>query len=280
VGTTHWFAGDRPPVPAARDLWQLVRIDTLSGMLATEFTPPDVVDQRVFKVYPPEYRAWAESHGIPQPPTEASSVFAFEPRSTIRWPSSGASVSGLVTVTGTADVPLLDRYALRVRPAVAGSSYGASVASAYGVTVRQGVLGVWDTRSVANGSYDLRLRVHDRLGHTHDDTVRVHVMNELPTSTVTATAWATATGTSTATPWATRTVAASSTPVARLTPPPTSTASVPTPDPTSEPTATALPEPSPTPTSIAPTATPLASPTADGGAGATDPPPVQSTPGT
>ena len=245
----HYYAKDRPPLPAQEDLWQLVSLDRLTGKLATEFTPPEYTEQRVYKVYPAEHRAWAEAHGIPQPPSESSDVFTFAPRAEIVYPYRGAQVSGIVTVTGTADVPLLDRYSLRVREARVGASYGVPFVAVYGRAVRGGLLGIWDSTEYENGAYDLRLRVHDQMGHTHDHTVRVYVLNDPPTATSTATA--TSTGTATPTAVATVTVAPSR--------PPATATSPPSPSPTVPPATTEVP---PTPTALppSPTSPPAASP--------------------
>jgi hypothetical protein len=235
-------------------LWQVVRLDRLTGKLATEHTPPDVVEERVYKVYPDEHRVWAEAHGIPQPPTEPSDVFTFAPRAEIHRPLEGARVSGLVTITGTADVPLLDRYELRVRATERGSVYGAVIAATRGRAVRDGVLGVWNTAGLDNGAYDLRLRVHDRLGRTHDRVIRAYVRNALPSATPTATPTASASATLAPSPTPTgqpavptsstaeRTAppAASSAPGSPTTPAPSAATAVP--PPTSEPpTASASP---------------------------------------
>ncbi|HMN28316.1 MAG TPA: PBP1A family penicillin-binding protein, partial [Caldilineaceae bacterium] len=64
----RWFAEDRPPLPPEKDLYQLIRLDRLTGRLANEFTPADAIEEKLFKIYPERYRRWAEEHGIPQPP--------------------------------------------------------------------------------------------------------------------------------------------------------------------------------------------------------------------
>ena len=65
---TRWYAEDRPPLPKEQDLWQKVRMVRGTDELANEFTPADQVEERALKIYPPEWRAWATAHGMPQPP--------------------------------------------------------------------------------------------------------------------------------------------------------------------------------------------------------------------
>ena len=50
---TRWFAEDRPPLPKEKDLWQKLRVVRGTNELATEYTPADQVEERVFKIYPP-----------------------------------------------------------------------------------------------------------------------------------------------------------------------------------------------------------------------------------
>jgi penicillin-binding protein 1C len=56
-------------VPTAPDtLYQTFRIDRRTGALADTNTPPESVESRVFLVWPPAARQWAEDNGRPMPP--------------------------------------------------------------------------------------------------------------------------------------------------------------------------------------------------------------------
>jgi uncharacterized protein YggE len=73
-------------------------------------------------------------------------------------PSEGSTVSGQVTIMGTATIGNFNRYELYYRPATADD--GAYVYFDDGVEpVINGQLGVWDTRDLAPDTYILRLRV-------------------------------------------------------------------------------------------------------------------------
>jgi penicillin-binding protein 1C len=61
-----FIAGTEPVVEC--DIHQVVRIDTATGLRATDATPPERVRERVYAIYPPEALAWAVGQGIPQPP--------------------------------------------------------------------------------------------------------------------------------------------------------------------------------------------------------------------
>lgn len=67
-----WFIkGAEPTQPDT--LYQQFVIDRTTGLLATYETPTARRVQQVFAVLPQEARAWAIQHGIPQPPSLASS---------------------------------------------------------------------------------------------------------------------------------------------------------------------------------------------------------------
>jgi penicillin-binding protein 1C len=51
---------------------QELAIDRRNGLLAGPGCPEPLVERRVFAVYPPLFRAWAVSHGVPSPPAAAS----------------------------------------------------------------------------------------------------------------------------------------------------------------------------------------------------------------
>ncbi|HXV44328.1 MAG TPA: transglycosylase domain-containing protein, partial [Anaerolineae bacterium] len=58
-------------VPTQRDnVHQVFRINRENGKLATVYTPPEKVEERVYEVYPPVAADWVRENGIPLPPTE------------------------------------------------------------------------------------------------------------------------------------------------------------------------------------------------------------------
>jgi 1A family penicillin-binding protein len=218
---THWFAADRPPLPSEKDLYRSIKLDKVTGKLATEFTPPQLIEEKVFKVYPLEYRQWAEEHGIPQPPTETSDVFTFEPSVVIQQPAEGAQVNGIFTVAGSANVPGFSSYELQYGISHNPGAFSLPFVGPASTPVNNGVLGQWDTRTLANGPHTLRLVVHDRFGNEYESRVRVIVANPTPTPEPTPTWTPTWTPTPTVTPTATRPPLVQATPTPPLSPLPT-----------------------------------------------------------
>ena len=184
---TRWFAADRPPLPPEKDLWQMVRIDKVTGQRAGEFTPAELVEEKAFKVYPEQYRAWAESHAIPQPPTDENTLFNFAPEVTITQPSEGESVRGVISVVGVANVPAFASYELQYGISHDPGAFSAAIWGPIGQPSTGGILGQWDTQTLTNGAHTLRLLVRDSFGNSYESRVRLLVENPEPTMTATPT---------------------------------------------------------------------------------------------
>ncbi len=88
---------------------------------------------------------------------------ALDPNLNILWPLPVVSVSGGLTVVGTANLPGMSGYFLEFRRLIdfnlaqADSVPWSPASLPVRGTVVNGVLGVWDTRQVADGLYELRI---------------------------------------------------------------------------------------------------------------------------
>ena len=49
---------------------QVFRVNRENGKLATVYTPPELVEERIYVIYPPVANDWVRENDIPQPPTE------------------------------------------------------------------------------------------------------------------------------------------------------------------------------------------------------------------
>ena len=91
-------------------------------------------------------------------------------------PRPGEDVKGLIKISGTADVPNFGFYKYEVAPM--GSQNWATIA-AQREPVRNGDLGEWNTVSLTNGEYFLRLVVTDNVGTALDPCViAIRVLNQ------------------------------------------------------------------------------------------------------
>jgi len=69
-----FIQGTQPTQPD--NLYQPIKIDVATGLPATNDTPPDRVETRVYLVLPSEAREWARDNGIPQLPMSNEQVAA------------------------------------------------------------------------------------------------------------------------------------------------------------------------------------------------------------
>ena len=165
----YWFAEDRPPLPKEKDLWQRVKLVRDTGELATEFTPPDQIEEKVFKIYPPAYREWAEQHGIPQPPPGATAVTPPDQlQVSIGDPTDGLVVHGVVPVFGSASVPDFASYELQYGVSHDPGAFSPPIDGPYGAPVVNAQLGQWDTAGLENGPHTVRLLVRDLRGNQYE----------------------------------------------------------------------------------------------------------------
>ena len=101
----------------------------------------------------------------------------------IFYPPETEVVRGTVEISGTADHPDFWKYELAAAPFGTQNWFNITVSE---TPVRNGVLGNWDTRTVSDGTFTLRLRVVRRVGNYDEFTTqRVLVGNALPSPTPT-----------------------------------------------------------------------------------------------
>ena len=188
---THWFAEDRPPLPKEKDLWRPIRMVRGTQELATEYTPADQVEEIIFKVYPLEHREWAIQHGIAQPPIGAVVVPPTpqpgEIQVAITTPADGATVSGVISVIGSAAIPGFASYELQYGISHDPGAFSPPISGPFGAPVIDGQLGTWDVTGLGNGPHTLRVLVRAGSATQYEGRVRVFVDNIPPTATPEAT---------------------------------------------------------------------------------------------
>lgn len=150
------------------DGYQPVQADTLyrsyainreTGFLATVFTPPQLVEQRVYMLVPPEAQTWAKAANLPVPPTQYDTLQppAPEPDVNISSPAMFAELKGKVTISGAASGANFASYRLQYGQGLNPETWvliGADVKT----PVSNGALAEWDTSGL-NGLYSLQLIV-------------------------------------------------------------------------------------------------------------------------
>jgi 1A family penicillin-binding protein len=177
-------------VPTQQDnVWQKIKIDRTNGLLGSDLCP-DLVDEKIFAVYPPDARQWAIDHNIPQPPTEQSpncplpsgnpEPTTIPPYMSIVAPGDGTTISGKVQIIGTVQLADFNRYLVQIGFGNDPKDWIQLTAS--NTPVKDGVLATWDTRQFPDGAYTIRLQMDAQSGKSYGGRIHVNVAN-VPTAT-------------------------------------------------------------------------------------------------
>lgn len=180
-----FFAGRALP-KKEDDWWQLARIDTRTGKLASELTPPEYVEERRFLQLPgnlPEFERdqaleWANEltasvGSAPTEQTEESDIPI-----AITSPANAAPVQGLVTITGRASSSAFVSYRLEFQSEAQPGDW--TLITESDSRVADGALGTWDTSALSPGLYTIRLVLVDE--ERGEIITRVQVLVLAPTA--------------------------------------------------------------------------------------------------
>lgn len=140
-------------------LYRAYAINRETGYLATVFTPPQLVEERVYMAFPPEARAWAQANGFSTPPDSYDAIqpIAVNPEVYISAPEMFADVRGTVDIVGTAAGENLEYFRVLVGQGLNPQSW-VQVGTDSSSLVLDGKLASWDTRDV-NGLFAVQLQV-------------------------------------------------------------------------------------------------------------------------
>jgi membrane carboxypeptidase/penicillin-binding protein PbpC len=168
--------------PTQRDnLYRSFQINRETGRLATVFTPPELVEERVFLVTPPEAETWAEQAGLPTPPKDYDVIFAplaGSPEAQIAVPAMFAYVNGEVIITGSAGGKDFNYYRLQVGQGLNPQEW-IQLGSDSQKPVQNGTLAVWDTQGL-DGLYAIQLLVVRNDQRVETTIVQVSIDNTPP----------------------------------------------------------------------------------------------------
>ena len=170
--------GSQPTQPD--NLYRVYEINRETGFLATVFTPPQLVEQRVYLAFPPEAHDWAEANGFSTPPDSYDAIqLAFTNLDvSISAPSTFADVRGEVEITGTATGDDLDYYRVLVGQGLNPPNW-VQVGTDSRSLVVDGLLATWDT-SELNGLYAVQLQAVLTDQRIETDVIQVTVDNTPP----------------------------------------------------------------------------------------------------
>jgi membrane carboxypeptidase/penicillin-binding protein PbpC len=170
--------GSEPTQPD--NLYRVYEINRETGFLATVFTPPQLVEQRVYMAFPPEARDWAEANGFSTPPDSYDAIqpIASNPDVYISTPSMFADVGGEIEITGTATGENLDYFRVLVGQGLNPQNW-MQLGQDSKSLVLDGTLANWDT-SELNGLYAVQLQAVRADQRVDTAVIQVTVDNNPP----------------------------------------------------------------------------------------------------
>jgi penicillin-binding protein 1C len=158
------------------------RVNRQTGKLATACTPPELVEERVYEIYPPEAADWVREQGIPQPPTQRDEIYGCSPEGgevVILDPTLGGHVKGVVPIHGNARSGDFAFYRLEFGEGLNPSAWSQIGGDHYN-QVDNNVLEFWDVRGLQDGLYTLQLTVIENSQNFKRATIYVTVDNTAP----------------------------------------------------------------------------------------------------
>ena len=152
------FLNGNEPVQAD-GLYREFSINRETGLLATVFTPPDLIENRVYLLVPENARDWAHSAGLEIPPDSYDAIQAppVDPSVNITAPELFADVSDVVKIVGTASGNDFAYYRVQVGKGLNPQEW-TQLGNDVVTPVESGVLADWDTKGLS-GLYAVKLLV-------------------------------------------------------------------------------------------------------------------------
>jgi len=148
--------GNEPIQPD--NMYRKFAVNRETGLLATVFTLPQLIEDRIYLVVPSDARSWAESAGLEIPPAtyDVIQVPQVNPDVNITAPMLFAEVNGIVQITGTVSGDDFASYRVLVGQGLNPQEW---IQVAEGnAPVTNGLLAEWSTSDL-NGLYAVQLQV-------------------------------------------------------------------------------------------------------------------------
>jgi len=142
----------------ADNMYRKFSINRETNLLATVFTLPQLIEDRVYLVVPPEARSWAESAGLEIPPASYDVIQAppTNPDVNITSPDLFAEVKNTVRIIGTASGNDFVSYRILVGQGLNPQEWMQISSSDEPIT--NDLLAEWDTSDIS-GLYAVQLQV-------------------------------------------------------------------------------------------------------------------------
>jgi membrane carboxypeptidase/penicillin-binding protein len=153
------FADGNEPVQTDT-LYRSVPLNRQTGRLATVFTPPDLVEPRVFLIPPPEAQAWAQAANLEMPPEVYDTIpldIPHWPGAIITSPTMFTILRDQVKIRGTADGENFASFRVQAGQGLDPQRW-LQIGPDVHTPMKDGLLTIWDTSGL-NGLYAIQLLV-------------------------------------------------------------------------------------------------------------------------
>jgi membrane peptidoglycan carboxypeptidase len=140
-------------------LYRKVAVNRDTSLLATVFTPAQLIEERVYMVLPDEALEWAKTANIAVAPTSYDAIQAprIDPDVRISSPTMFENVRGAVQIRGTASGDSFEQYRVLIGPGLNPQAWTTVGAESID-PVADGLLATWDTTGLS-GLYAVQLQV-------------------------------------------------------------------------------------------------------------------------
>jgi membrane peptidoglycan carboxypeptidase len=178
ITTDVFIFGNEPT--QADTLYQKAKVNRETGLLATVYTPQDMIEENVYLNVPPAIRTWAINAGFSVLPQgyDAIPMTAANPLVQITSPVIFSSVKGKVTITGTANIDSFASYTIQVGRGINPDTWE-QIGDTQTKPVVDGTLAIWDTSGL-DGLYAIRLTVLSKNNEISTAVLQVTVDNVAP----------------------------------------------------------------------------------------------------
>ncbi|MGE5221876.1 MAG: transglycosylase domain-containing protein [Omnitrophica WOR_2 bacterium] len=174
-----YINGNEPVHPD--NIYRAYAVNRETGKLASVFTPPGLVEERVYLLVPPEAAEWAQSEHLPVPPDSYDVVYppaSTSPDAAITSPGMFSYVTGNVILKGNAGGNGFDFFRVQI-----GKGFNPQEWIQLGQDrkspVKGGELGRWDTAGLS-GLYAIQLQVVHKDQSIQSAIIQVTVDNTPP----------------------------------------------------------------------------------------------------
>ncbi len=166
------------------NIYQPFAINRETGRLATIYTPPDLVERKIYKIYPEQASAWAEANQVEHPPTDYDTISRVNTdlgAAAISSPQPFSFIRGTVPISGTAAGDNFSHFRLAHFMGLTPSNL--QTITEISSPVENELLATWDVGNLS-GLYTLLLTVVNKDGSFSEASVPLTVDNQPPTISI------------------------------------------------------------------------------------------------